>query len=249
MPELATTSKSGRYYEWGGVRYPSVTTILGGGIPKPALVAWAKRVTAEAAIASLNTLPGLLAEKGERAVIQALTKRPEKEAEAAAVIGTAVHAAIEQYAKGGELGPWPEEAEPFRASFTRFLEEKSPVFELSEFTVFNLEAGYAGTADAACRFPGRDGVTLLDVKTGKGVYPEVALQLAAYAYGEFIGRPDGSEVLPEFSDFEVLHVRPDAYELVPVRVDLDTFATFLAVKDVFEWVRVTSKFALGGSAK
>ena len=48
-PGLAqiTTDRYGRFYEWKGGRYFSVTTILGGGVPKPALINWAKKFVAD----------------------------------------------------------------------------------------------------------------------------------------------------------------------------------------------------------
>ena len=50
--------------------------------------------------------------------------------------------------------------------------------------VYSRTFGFAGTLDAICTIAGRRG--LLDIKTGRsGVYPEVALQLAAYAHADF----------------------------------------------------------------
>jgi hypothetical protein len=89
---------------------------------------------------------------------------------------------------------------------------------------------------------------LLDMKTGKGVYPEVALQLAAYRNAEFIGLADGSEAeMPDVDACAVLHL-PEAggYELVDVRADADVFRTFLYVREVFRWQNEASKSVILG---
>ena len=60
-----------------------------------------------------------------------------------------------------------------------------------EVTCWNSTIGHAGTADLIARIGGE--IVLLDLKTGKsGIYPDVALQLAAYGHAEFIISPDGS---------------------------------------------------------
>jgi hypothetical protein len=79
-------------------------------------------------------------------------------------------------------------------------------------------------------------VVLLDVKTGKRVYPEAALQLAAYAAADFLGRPDGTEQpLPAIEAGAVLHLRPGGYQLVPVPIGRAVLEAFLAALAVFRF--------------
>jgi hypothetical protein len=102
-------------------------------------------------------------------------------------------------------------------------------------TVFNPEAGYAGTLDWVADIPALgEGLTLGDIKTGKGVYPETALQLAAYRHATFAESSRGqvSVDMPKTERAVVLHIRPTVdgkpayYELIPVQTDEETFNTF-----------------------
>src|SRR5262249_28914527 len=89
---------------------------------------------------------------------------------------------------------------------------------------------------------------LLDTKTGKGVYPEVALQLAAYRYAEFIGLPDGSEAkMPTVDGCAVVHL-PEAggYQLLEVRADPEGFTGFLYVRECFRFQEEMSKTVVLG---
>jgi hypothetical protein len=118
--------------------------------------------------------------------------------------------------------------------FSQFVTARRPRFVTSEATVFSRRHGYAGTLDAICVLDGT--LTLLDVKTGKSVYPEVALQLAAYAHADFVGHPDGTERrLPPVAAGAALHLRPGGYELVPVPIGEQVLAAFLAALEVFRW--------------
>ncbi|KKL03831.1 hypothetical protein LCGC14_2622160, partial [marine sediment metagenome] len=88
---------------------------------------------------------------------------------------------------------------------------------------------------------------LVDYKTGKGVYPEVALQLAGYRYADtFLGGPDASETtMPQVDGCAVLHLREDGYDLIPIRVDDDTFTTLQYTREMHRWQIEGSKEAVG----
>lgn len=89
---------------------------------------------------------------------------------------------------------------------------------------------------------------LIDYKTGKGVYPEVALQLAAYRHAEFIGAPDGSEIpMPEVDACVVLHIPDEGeYQLIEVQADEEVFQAFKYVREVFRFMEETSKRVILG---
>jgi len=79
-------------------------------------------------------------------------------------------------------------------------------------------------------------VVLVDVKTGTRVYPEVCLQLAAYAAADFIGRPDGTEqLLPGLQAGAVLHLRPGGYRLLSVPIGRAVLEAFLSALAVFRF--------------
>lgn len=155
-----------------GDRLRSVTTILGGGVPKPALLFWAAITCTDSAIENLPALvaasrhPERLAEM--RAWIKnAHTRKKDERAD----VGTTVHTIIESKLLGT---PMPEaikvgdelvrldseDLAPFVRQIDRFLLEWAPEFTASEMVVANPEHGYAGTLDFMVRSDGRIGDSL-----------------------------------------------------------------------------------------
>src|SRR4051794_14692313 len=189
-PRNARSSGGRRFYTWGGAKYWSVTTIVNGGLPKPVLVNWAKKFTAEFACDNYAARGEVLKAAREGA-IDWLKNASFRDRDKKAELGSWVHAACEAFQLGKPMPPWPVAIKPHMEHFAAFLDEYQPTIELAEASVYNRTEKYAGTLDAIALFGDRR--LLFDVKTGKGVYPEVGLQLAAYRYAEFIGLPDGSE--------------------------------------------------------
>jgi hypothetical protein len=231
-PTLASTAAAGhRVYRWQGREYPSVTAILAAGVPKPFLARWAAKVAAEYAIDHLDRLRLLPAGQAIREVTQAPFVRRDQ----AADLGDLIHAAVETHAIDQLCPELPPEAEPYLAGFDRFLADHQPVFLAAEATVYSRRYGYAGTFDAIATLPDR-GLTLLDVKTGNRVYPEVCLQLAAYAAADFIGQAGSTEQpLPAFEAGAVLHLRRGGYQLVSVPIGRAVLEAFLAALAVFRF--------------
>jgi hypothetical protein len=232
-PAQASTGPNGhRVYQWAGRLYPSVTAVIKGGVPAPFLPAWAAKQAAEYAVANLERLAVLPAGQA----IWEIKRAPWTSRDAAASLGDLVHAAVEAYATGQPRPDLPAEANPYLTAFDGFLAEHQPRWLLVEQTVYSRRYSYAGTLDAVCELPAGGPVTLLDVKTGKRVYPEAALQLAAYAAADFIGGPDGREhPLPTIQAAAVLHLRPGGYQLVPVPVGRAVLEAFLSALAVFRW--------------
>ena len=109
------------------------------------------------------------------------------------------------------------------------MKEYEPTWEASELTVYNKTHKYAGTLDFIADIPALgEGLTLCDIKTGKGVYPEVALQLAAYRFAEFAETANNNArvEMPETERAFVLHLRPDKWEVVPVKVEQEQLDMF-----------------------
>jgi hypothetical protein len=245
-PTLARTSGNGhRVYEWQGRAFPSVTAILSGGIPKPALPRWAAKQAARYAVANADRLAGLPAD----VAIGEIKRAPWAARDSRADLGSAVHALVEARITDRPAPELPPEVEQqtagYLAAFERFCDHWRPAWSTCEATVFSTWHGYAGTLDSIAVLDGNV-VTLLDVKTGSQVYPEAGLQLAAYARGDFIGTPDGRELpLPEVEAAAVLHLRPRWYALCPVRIDAQVFAAFLAALRVFEWSTEQAQGVIG----
>lgn len=227
----------------------SVTTILGKGSPKEALVHWAGNLVAETALDSLPYLVRSSRRDEERQeaydwLRRAHTRKKDERAD----LGSAVHSLIEAHVLGT---PVPEEIEddpelrPFLTHFHQFVEDFAVTFEASEMVVANYSESYAGTLDYLLRSPHIAGGALLmgDTKTGgeldvRGVYPEAGVQMAAYANAEYGWLRNGDRV-PFPRDVHdvgvVLHLRPEGYRLIPVRCGAEVFDAFRHVRHVADF--------------
>jgi hypothetical protein len=230
-PRDARTDASGRYYWRHGRRYESVTTMLAQGWPKPGLRYWSAAQVAEAAVGTQE----IWAQMEPDEAIAWLKGAPSRATERAMVRGTEVHEWAERWPLGGRprLDEFPPERRGWVKSFLDFVSQFAPRWEMAEASVFSDAYGYAGTADALMHVdvPELEGLGLVDYKTGtgRGRYPDVALQLAAYRHADFVGL-DGRDVpMPEVSWCAVLHLRPDGYDLVPVQAGWREFERFLEV--------------------
>lgn len=244
-PRNSRSTGSKRYYDWRGERFWSVTTILSGGVPKPALLPWGIKMVAEGAVEAAvagSLLP--MVHQDRDAAVQFLKGLPYAKRDRAANLGTEIHAAIEVLAQGKPWPDWPLPIRPHMDQFRLFAESYRPEWLASEATVYNRTQAYAGTLDAIAVVCGR--TLLIDVKTGKDVYPETALQLAAYRHAEFIGAPDASEQpMPTVDGAAVLHLSGDAYRFVEVETSERVFNAFLYAREVFRWQTETSKQVIG----
>lgn len=232
-------------YRWnGGPWYPSVTTILAikG---KPGLVGWAKRETAACAVRNLDVLGRMVASGGPQAAIDWLKRIPDYRRDVAADLGSRVHAVAEGVGRGDPVAV-DAEVRPYLEAYRRdFLEPFRPRFLAVEAMVCSERYEYGGTADAFVEIDGE--VWLLDYKTGAGVYPESALQLAGLARAQFIGRPGDPRQypVPPATRFGILHVRPEGARLHPVVVDRAAVAAFLDARRLFAWDQGPAKSVIG----
>ena len=239
----------------------SVTTLLDLGLAKPAFVNWAARTVAETAVDRLATLRQMVeVDEDRQAAIDFLTGSRWRQRATVLKRGSRVHAAAEKLNLGIDPDV-PEEARPYIEQYARFLNEHQPEFVLAEAAVYNFSAGYAGTLDSVVRLGGE--LYVLDVKThdkdedapSRPPYPDVALQLCAYARAEQVaiqgsaqrnwhGRryyqlSEGAQLepLPAVSQTVALAlaVSPTDYQLVPVRVDATVWEYFLVFADAARW--------------
>lgn len=259
-PRNAGSSGGKRFYDLPttGERFWSVTTIIGGGLPKPALLPWGIKSVAETAVAKRRTLVAMTGEcetdgkctpdnwcSSCDAAVRWLKSSPYQQRDKAADLGTKIHEAAEAYKLGKPMPPWPESIAPHMAQYEHWLLAFAPTFEQTEASVFSRAQRYAGTLDAIVTLS--DGRKLLiDYKTGKAVYPEVGLQLAAYRYAEFIALPDGTESpVPEVDGCAVLHLGPSSWQFIDVRADREVFDAFLYARETFRFMEETSKTVIG----
>lgn len=229
------TARGHHYVDGAGTRVPGVTTILGSGLPKAALVNWAGKATAEYALDHWDELAQLSPAKR----LETLQKARYAERDAAAKRGTEVHALAERLVKGEEVDV-PDELAGHVESYVQFLDAFQPEPLFVEFSVASYRHGYAGTGDLIAWFPTLGQTLLCDIKTNKsGIYGETALQLAAYRYADVMIDADGERDMPAVDGCAAIHVRADGADLIPVTAEGPQMRQFLYVQQVAEFNRVS----------
>jgi hypothetical protein len=228
-----------RFYTWRGFELPSVTTIRRmAGVPH-GLHQWAIGKVIDRAIDEWSELGKQLAAAdpaGVAVVRHRLRQAATDERDAAARLGTAVHDAA---AEGKPLTDVPSDVAPRLRQYLDWLSSSGAEILGAEFQVWNLTVGYAGTADFLCRFP--DGsIWVVDLKTGKGIYSDHAIQLIGYLMAEFIGENDVIDesltgLLHRATGMAVLHLAADTWEFVSLRADRDTWAAFRGLLHFAVW--------------
>lgn len=208
--------KTARKYSWPPGNHPeftvtSVTTATKDGYPTPWLIGWAAKATAEAAVKDFDVLELFMGKDDKKAAIAHLKGARFRDMNDKADRGTIVHAALEAYLNGKPLTKkqvqdrLEEKLVPKKmwkgtagmiAGLMEFLWDTEPEVFWAEQTVYNRTHQYAGTADVLGRLRIGSGLhnAVIDVKTSKSIYDEVAMQLCAYGRAEFVGLDDGAEV-------------------------------------------------------
>lgn len=221
--------ESSHRYRMDGRHVTGVTTILGGGIPKPALVRWAPKVVAEWVANPQNAveLNSLLVGDPERAV-RFLKALPTKERDAAAERGTEVHDLAENLILTGEVDA-PDDLLGYIEGYLAFLEEWQITPVLAENIAGNRKHWYSGKFDLIATSPFLAGgkPVMIDLKTSKGVYGETALQCAAYAKCEFYMDGEKEIPFPELAATFVAHVTPMDREGINARYEGKPLGTSL----------------------
>ncbi|MBM4592368.1 hypothetical protein GS909_06955 [Rhodococcus hoagii] len=222
----------GHWYKLDGEKADGVTTLLGNGIPKPALINWAGNTTAEYAVDNWEELSAL----SPSARLNELKKSRFKVRDAAAKRGTEVHALADLLLQGKEVEV-PDELAGHVDAYVRFLNEFEPKPVLTEFRVASRKWRYCGTADMVIDLP--DGRFIADIKTSKsGIFGETALQLAAYRYADFYVDSEGAEQPMDslgITGALGIWVRGDGYDVLPIEAGEREFKDFLHAAWVARW--------------
>lgn len=215
---------SGHTYTVDGVKFDGVTTLIGDGLNKPALLRWASRSAAEYAVDHWDEL----STKPVTVRLDEIKGAPWADRDAAARRGTEVHRLASELVRGVEVDV-PDELAGHVESYVRFLDSWHPVPVLVETWVCNRKVRYAGTLDLVCdlRLGGKVERWLLDIKTARsGVFGEVALQLAAYANADTYQDADGEHPMMPVDAVGVVHVRSDGYDVYRLPHDPAIFGVF-----------------------
>lgn len=234
-------------YTINGQKAVGVTTAISKGLPKPALMNWAAKCTAEEALNLLMVDAERRAEyykangiDSQRALLDWLKKAPIRLRDTAAVRGTKVHNIAEKLVTGVEVEV-PPELRGHVESAMQFIREWKVKPLLVEKTVGSYQWGYAGTFDLIGEIP--DGRRILfDYKTGQsGIWPDVALQLAAYRHADSYVADDGLEMPMKevgIDECKAVWVRADGYDVIPLTTDATVLKAFLHVLQVAKTVDV-----------
>ena len=203
MSGLVFYPKSHRY-KLDGQWVPGVTTLIGKGLPKPAIPYWAAKTVAEWVADNPDLTDDLKRMGGRGPAVAFLKELPWQKRDEAAIRGTDVHALAERIVHGEPVDV-PEHLAGHVSGYVDWLDSTGLEPLLTERPVASRQWRYAGTFDLIGKLDGR--LWLLDVKTSSGVYGSTALQLTAYGNAEFYLDTDGTEQpLPAVERYGVLHV-------------------------------------------
>ena len=216
-------------YKLDGSWVPGVTTLIGKGLPKPALPYWSAKMVAEWVADNPDLTEDLKRLGGRGPAVAFLKELPWQKRDEAAIRGTDVHALAERIVHGDEVEV-PEHLAAHVQGYVDWLDATNVEPLLTERPCASRQWQYAGTFDLIARI---DGVTwMLDVKTSSGVYGSMALQLAAYANAEFyLDADDAEQPMPPIDRYGVLHVTEagTALHYLPASANDSAWKDFLHV--------------------
>lgn len=224
-------------YTYEGQTYPGVTSVLRVLDKSDALMAWASRNTAEAALAQLDFLAGLRDTVGPEGVIKALTARSAWKRDEAAALGSTVHELADLIVRGHALpGGTSEMATRMAEAWAAWWQTSGWRHRLSEAFLVHPELGYGGTLDLLA-FDEQGRTTLADTKTGS-VYPEVRLQLTGYGLPGTLVQPQGmSEVwpMPPIERYVVLDTKETGVRVIDIDISAADVEAFRSCLPLHHW--------------
>lgn len=256
-PAGAQTDSNGkRVYPVQGRPMPSANTALSM-LDRPGLNGWKFKGIAYGVASDPELQRMALNGQEWKAAMGALDAIPPTASE----LGTAVHFATEGYDYGDDVdtvmaavaAEHPQvDSEAVALHLLRWIEARAEFGIIPthiERTVAHAGVGYAGTLDRACHFrypevrdlihAGCDRAHVLDVKTGSKVWPDVALQLSAYANATHwwdaatdTVTPIDGELCTDVGIVAALH--SDDCAVYPVALH-EAWVTYCAAMVVWQW--------------
>lgn len=212
------------------------------------LINWAARSAAQWAAANRELYDQL----GEDAWVAQATKASERIRDEGAARGTRLHTMAEALLYGDALPeldadgvPIPDEERRSAQQMARFMDAHRLEPVCHEAIVFHEEHRWAGRLDAIADLA--DGRRwLLDWKTGaSGIWPDTALQLAAYRHASHICVRDRDLLMTPVSEAAAVWIRPDSWQLIPVLTDADAYAAFRSALGAYTWANRHRRDAVG----
>jgi hypothetical protein len=254
------------------IRYVSVTALTGL-LPLPWMEAYASKHAAECAFNEQDAYRELESKDERIKFVKGASRRYSR---AAAERGTLIHAHVEKRNLGVVMDPWPLPVAASMRQYEHFLATVEPRVEAAECKVYHRghdfyvepigRLAYAGTMDLLCEIDGR--MAILDVKTGKSVHEDAALQINAYAHADFLihdpNHPDAVQItpargrrwyewrgdakdehpMPDIQAGYILHLRDDGWALHEVPISDELYEMFLSLFSVERWERELKKGVL-----
>jgi hypothetical protein len=259
MPAGAFRTDDHRYYFNGNGPVPGATSVLEI-LDKPALATWKAQQAVRAVIEHYEQWQSFSPDEIQKLALAEVRKTRDTSAS----MGTAVHHLADMALRppGSDPKGWKidESTQPYLDAYTAFVERYSASsFVSSEKMVWSLN-GYGGTYDLLMMIPsectcdpavtkvckdaehGKQQLWLIDIKTGKGLYPEFALQLAAYRWADYIILPNNPQTydMPNVERTGILHLRPELYPMGYSLIDVpttytDDYIPFLGILEAYKW--------------
>lgn len=165
------------YYLINGDLAYGVTNVLQI-LAKPALIWWAAKCAGEHVEKTLQAGVALDELEIKQLAKDAIWAHRNKK-DSAADLGSMVHEWIEQYVKGNEpSAPVNKQMLKATRAFVKWYEATDTELVSSEQRLCSPTLMLAGTVDFVGKVDGK--LTIVDWKTGSGIYPEMFLQMGAY---------------------------------------------------------------------
>jgi hypothetical protein len=151
--------------------------------------------------------------------------------------GRIIHEHADKLLRGEEL-EIPDDDVAIVDTFLRMAKEWRLEPSHLESMVISTRWRYCGRLDFL-GFANGEHPVLLDWKTGRtGVWPETALQLAAYRHADLIVLSDGSEhPMPPVEMTAAVWLQDDRYQIVPVNTDGSVFRSFLYALETYRFTQ------------
>jgi len=226
-------------YALDGSYVPGVTTVLNKAIGKPALINWSARLAAQWAATNREALDLL----GEEEWIKTCTAASNRARDKAMRDGTLLHLLAESLVYGDPLPdedpqglPWPDEIYRSAEQLARFYDAWQVIPVRHEAVVYHEIHRWAGKLDLIADLGAGQERWLLDYKTGAtGIWPETALQLNAYAAATHISNGEKDEPMLQVERLGAVWLRPDSWQLHPLRYDPALYQVFGHAMRVAAW--------------
>ena len=244
-------------YSDGEHKYPGVTGITGC-LPKPFLVGWSARMSAELAVDSIDYV-GQMVARDRKGAMDYLGYAHTRYSNSRADLGSRAHVLFEQMMRGETPGRVHPDLEQHKVNFAEFLDAAQPTLLAAEDIAWSDSYQYAGSFDAIMRLRlnergdldqhGEPADILVDYKTSKRIYPDVALQLAAYRHAdEIVFADDTAKPMWGTDGGAVLWVTDADWDFRLLDTGDDVFDVFVALRRrIYDWEHSLSRHVIGRS--